>query len=142
MALNASGAWRPAAVLAAALIADTLVLVSPQGHATAATQQALETYIVRFRPDAVERPPKPTSLGLPQAPRGPQLREQPRGAAIRLAAAYGGRLGHVYEYAIQGFSISLPTLLDLVPDGLKLPRKNPEAAKNIEAERNPEAEKK
>ena len=41
-----------------------------------------------------------------------------------------------------GFSISLPTLLDLVPDGLKLPRKNPEAAKNIEAEKNPEAEKK
>lgn len=100
MVLNKSSVWRPAAVLAAATIAFALLLASSEQHVTAATQQAFGDYIVRFRPDAVERPAKPGLAGLPQVPRGPQLREQPRGAALRLSAAYGGRLGHVYEYAL------------------------------------------
>ncbi len=129
MILNAlSSAWRPATVAAAALIAVALLMASPAAPVSAQGAPTEQTYIVRFRAEAVERPPKPGLGGTPGALVGPGGRELPRGAAVRLASLHGGRLGHVYEHALQGFSIRLspqaaaalardPSVLAIEPDG-------------------------
>lgn len=129
MILNAlSSAWRPATVAAAALLTVALLMASPAAPVSAQGAPTEQTYIVRFRADAVERPPKPGLGGTPGALVGPGGRELPRGAAVRLASLHGGRLGHVYEYALQGFSIRLspqaaaalardPSVLAIEPDG-------------------------
>lgn len=129
MILNAlSSAWRPATVAAAALLAVALLMASPAAPVSAQGAPTEQTYIVRFRADAVERPPKPGLGGAPGALVGPGGRELPRGAAVRLASLHGGRLGHVYEHALQGFSIRLspqaaaalardPSVFAIEPDG-------------------------